>query len=146
MPVRAFGFRVQHDVLDGQSSGTHPLHMEKAEEYEAWRAGCAFALVFAFVPLTLTLIVLRGRLAGEDWFFALLYGLLYAMPFGYLGLEGRRQVLPWAAALLLTAAVWLAFFLAHQRGEGVNFLVGALTFVAPFCVTALVWALVRFGR
>ncbi len=50
------------------------------------RAGCVIALALVLVPF-ITASVLRG-LPGEEWPFAIFWGLLLAAPFGYLALEG----------------------------------------------------------
>jgi hypothetical protein len=109
------------------------------------RTGCVAALALVLVP-GLVSSVLR-RTPGEDWPFALFEGMLLAIPFGYLALEGSKAWLPWIVAMVLTIFFWgavIASVIASVRDRsGVNFGIAFVMLAAPFVVTAAAWFAVQ---
>ena len=78
---------------------------------------------------------------GEEWPFALFWGVLLAAPFGYLGLDGTKNWLPWTVAIGLTALFWGAFIASVILGEpGVNFGKAIAMLVVPIVITAATWS------
>jgi len=86
-------------------------------------------------------------MTGEEWPFALFHGLLLAIPFGYLGLEGGKAWLPWIVAVGLTAcfsAALILSILASVRDQsGANIGMGWLMIAWPFVVTGGAWLAVQ---
>jgi hypothetical protein len=121
---------------------------EKQQSTEASPAGCAFSVALIFVPGVVGFWF--DRLTGEDWPFALFYGLLFALPFGYLALEGVRAWLPWVVAAVATACFWGALIASVVSGmrdnTGVDFGMGLLMLASPFVVTACAWIAVQVAR
>jgi hypothetical protein len=82
-------------------------------------------------------------LPGEEWPFALLWGAVFALPFGYLALATRRWK-PWVFTGFLTACIWGALFFITARGEpGVNFGIVLLMLAAPILITVAAAAVVH---
>ena len=78
---------------------------------------------------------------GEEWPFALIWGVLLAAPFGYLGLDGTKDWFPWTVAVGLTVLIWGAFIaIAIRSAPGVNFGAALAMLAAPIVVTAAAWA------
>lgn len=84
-----------------------------------------------------------GPLAGEDWPFAIFCGVLLALPFGYLALEGPTSLRPWIVALLVTACFWgliiVMIFLSARDQSGVNFGIVPIALASPVVVTIAAW-------
>jgi hypothetical protein len=80
---------------------------------------------------------------GEEWPFALFYGLLLAIPFGYLALDGTRDWLPWSVAIALTALFWgaliVSVIVSLRDHSGVNFGMGLVMLASPFITTLGAW-------
>ncbi|WP_395622240.1 hypothetical protein [Sphingomonas daechungensis] len=112
---------------------------------EPSRIGCIIALALILVPGIVS-SVLRGPV-GEDWPFAILYGVLLAVPFGYLALEGARNWMPWIVAIALTACFWGALIgssiFSARHHTGVYFGMGLVMLASPIIVTFSAWAAVR---
>jgi hypothetical protein len=104
--------------------------------------GCSVALALVFLP-GVVLSVLTGPLPGEEWPFALFYGLLLAVPFAYLALDGTRHWLPWLVATLLTALSWGALsasVISSARDQtGANIGMGLLMLASPVVITVGAW-------
>lgn len=109
---------------------------------EPSRFGCVIAVALVFVP-AVAVSLLSGPLPGEEWLFALFFGLLLALPFAYLGLSGTRDWLPWIVVIVLTALFWGAFttsvILSARSQTGVNMAMGLVMLAAPFVTTMGAW-------
>lgn len=109
---------------------------ERAASFdEPWRVGCIVALAIFMAPLVVVAAWPDGLVLSEEWFFLLLLGLMLALPFGYLALDGTRDWLPWSVATLLSVICWGFLFRFGGPGPG-----AALISVAiPLIVTAAAW-------
>ena len=103
------------------------------------RVGCLVAGMLLLAPGLLA-SNLTG-MPGEEWPFALFWGLLLALPFAYLGIEGTKDWLPWTVAAGLTILIWGAFVASVVLSSpGVNFGTALAMFAAPIVITAAAWA------
>jgi hypothetical protein len=101
------------------------------------------ALALVFLP-GVVVSMFAGPIPAEEWPFALLYGLLLAAPFAYLGLDGTKDWLPWLVAVLLTALFWGALaasvIISAREQSGVNIGMGMAMLASPFVTTLGTWA------
>jgi len=106
------------------------------------RSGCIFALALIFLP-TVVITLWDGPLPSEEWPFELFYGVLLALPFGYLALDGTKKWLPWVVAHVLTALFWGALIvstvISAEDQTGVNFRMGLVMLTSPFVTTFGAW-------
>ena len=117
-------------------------------EPDGSRIGCVVAFALLFVPGVV--VSLLGHMPGEEWPFELFYGVLLAIPFAYLGLEGTKAWFPWIVAATLTACFWGALIasviISVRDRSGVNFGMGLVMLASPFVVTAAAWFAVQATR
>jgi hypothetical protein len=77
-------------------------------------------------------------------------GVFFALPFGYLALEGAKAWFPWVVAIGLTGCFWgviIASAVISARNEsGVNFGMIPVMFASPIVVTVAAWAAVRSSK
>lgn len=103
------------------------------------RVGCLVAAALLITPGLIASLMIG--IPGAEWPFALFWGALLAAPFGYLGLDGTKDWLPWTVAIGLTALFWGAFIASVILGEpGVNFAKALAMLVAPVVITAATWS------
>ena len=107
---------------------------ELASSDEPSRLGCVLALCLALLPGIAGAIIRPSP--AEEWPFDLFWGVIFALPFGYLALATRRWV-PWVFTAILTVCIWGALIIVTVRGEpGVNFGIALLMLAAPIVITA----------
>lgn len=103
--------------------------------------GCAVALGLVLVPAA-ALSVFGPGLPGEEWPFAIFWGVIFALPFGYLALATRRWK-PWVFTAFLTVCIWGAIIFMTARGApGVSIGVGFLMLAAPILIIVGAWTMV----
>jgi hypothetical protein len=103
--------------------------------------GCAVALGLVLVP-AIALSVFGPGLPGEEWPFAIFWGVIFAVPFGYLALATRKWR-PWVFTAFLTICVWGALIFITARGApGVGFGIVLLMLAAPILITVGAWTMV----
>ncbi len=135
--------RVRH-IADIRSQFDYSFQMSELTQRSTGpsRIGCVFALALIFAPaIAVTLWV--GQLPGEEWPFALFYGVLLALPFGYLALDGTKNRLPLLVVIVLTALFWGALIVSTVNGArdqtGVNFGMGLIMLASPLVTTLGAW-------
>lgn len=88
-------------------------------------------------------------LPGEEWPFALFWGVILALPFGYLALATKAWM-PWVVTIILTACIWGALIatviVSVREQPGVNFGIVLLMLAAPIIITAGAAAAVHFTK
>ena len=108
------------------------------QEASGARIGCLVAVVLLLAPGLLASILVG--MPGGEWPVALFWGLLLAAPFGYLGLDGTKDWLPWTVTVGLTALFWGAFIASLiLSGPGVNLGSALAMLAAPIFITAAAW-------
>jgi hypothetical protein len=121
---------------------------EDLRSFKVFPTGCAFSIALLIVPGLVAFSF--DHLTGEDWPFALFYGVLFAFPFGYLALEGIKAWLPWVVAIVTTACFWgaliVSILMSVRDKSGVNFGMGLLMLASPLIVTACAWVAVQVVR
>jgi hypothetical protein len=92
-----------------------------------------------FFALALMLDLWRP-VAFEEWPIFAFQVLLASAPFAALAFRGIRSSLPWLVALILTAAVWCAYFasvlIAVRDETGAPIGMGMILTVSPFVIAA----------
>jgi hypothetical protein len=115
---------------------------------EQSRIGCIVAFVLVFVPGAVVSVL--GQMPGEEWPFALFYGVLLAAPFAYLGVEGTKAWIPWLVVVALTACFWGALIasviISVRDQSGVNFGMALVMLASPFIVTVGAWFAVQAAK
>lgn len=110
---------------------------------EPSRLGCVVAISLVFMPGA-AVSMMAETLPGEEWPFALLFGLFLAAPFAYLGLDGTKDWFPWLVAVLLTALFWgalaVSVIISARDQSGVNIGMGLAMLASPFVTTLATWA------
>jgi hypothetical protein len=106
------------------------------------RGGCVVSLALILLPGIAT-SVWRGSMPGEEWLTALFHGLLLAIPFGFLALDGTRHWLPWFVAIVLTLLFWGALIAsiivsAHNH-SGADIGMALVMLASPFVTTLAAW-------
>jgi hypothetical protein len=118
------------------------MNEEMTRSTGANRGGCLVALALILLPGVVAM-VWSGPLPSEELPYALLYGLLLAIPFGYLALDGTRDWRPWFVAIVFTALFWSAFIgsaiIGTRDQSGVNFGMGMVMLASPFVTTLAAW-------
>jgi hypothetical protein len=106
------------------------------------------ALCLVFLP-SVAMWVFDGPLPADEWPFALLWGAIFALPFGYLALATRAWI-PWAITGLLTACVWgaliAAVLISVREQPGVNFYLVPFMLAAPIVITVAAAAAVHHTK
>ena len=121
----------------------------KLTSNEPSRLGCLSATILAFVPL-IAFAWADSEQLSDEWIPLILGGLMLALPFGYLALDGTKARLPWVVAIGLTAIFWGALivsaWIAGRNQSGVNFGMVFVMLSSPFVITGLTWASVQGTR
>ena len=116
---------------------------------EPSRLGCLVATALIFLPLV-AFALTDGDQLSDEWMFLLLGGLMLALPFGYLALDGTKAWLPWAVAIGLTVFFWGALivsaWIAGRNQSGMNFGIVLVMLASPFVITGCTWAAVQGVR
>ena len=112
---------------------------------ELSRLGCLIAAALIFLPL-IVIAWTDGDQLSDEWMPLILNGLIIALPFGYLALDGTKSWLPWLVAIGLTALFWGALVVSALQGTGVNFAMIPAMFASPFVITGCTWAAVQGVR
>lgn len=106
------------------------------------RSGCIFALALIFLPAIIATLSV-GSLPSAEWPFALFEGVLVALPFGYLAMDGAKNWLPWLIAIVLTALFWgaveVSAVISARDQTGVNFGMLPVMLASPFVITFGAW-------
>ena len=106
---------------------------------KGYRVGCLVAGVLLLAP-GLVASNLTGMPGGE-WPFALFWGLLLALPFAYLGINGTNDWVPWTVTVGLTILFWGAFVASVVLSSpGVNFGTAFAMLAVPIVITVAAWA------
>ena len=118
------------------------MNEETTSSTGANRGGCVVAIALILLP-GLAAMVWSGPLLGEELPYALFYGLLLAIPFGYLALDGTRHWLPWFVAVAMTVGFWGALIgsaiISAREQSGVNFGMGLVMLASPILTTLSAW-------
>jgi hypothetical protein len=109
---------------------------ERASSSDQWRGGCFIALALLFAPMLVVAAWPHGLVLSEEWPFLLLTGLLFALPFGFLALDGTKDWLPWSVAAFLNLGCWGLLLKFAGPGPGA----ALISLVIPPFVTAGAWA------
>jgi len=108
---------------------------ERASVSDQWRGGCFLALAPFLAPLFVVAVWPDGLVLAKEWPFLLLWGLLLALPFGYLALDGTKDWLPWSVAAFLTLGCWGVLLKFGGPGLGA----ALISFAIPLFITATAW-------
>ena len=123
---------------------------ERTSTSDQWRGGCWIALALAVTPILVIAVWPHGLVLSEEWPFALFWGVVLAIPFAYLGLEGTKAWFPWIVAVALTACFWGALIasviMSVRDRSGVNFGMVLVMLASPFVVTVGAWFAVQATR
>ena len=113
---------------------------------EPSRLGCLIAAAIVFLPLA-AFAWTDGEQISDQWMPLIFNGLMLALPYGYLALDGTKARLPWLVAIGLTILFWGALFVsALIGGPGVNFGMVLVMLASPIVITSCTWAAVQGSR